>query len=137
MGASLGGGSSDDPIAEINIVPFVDIILVVLIIFMVTAPLVMKPAIDVSLPQASSGEVKETDKNLDVIISSTGELYVNGKAADLEMLKTEASNVAMKTVESGAILNADKAVTLEKLTEVIDTIKLAGIKKVAFSIQKK
>jgi biopolymer transport protein ExbD len=137
MGASLGGGSSDDPIAEINIVPFVDIILVVLIIFMVTAPLVLKPAIDVSLPQASSGEAKETEKNLDVIISATGEIYVNGKESDLEGLKLEATGVANKAVDSGAILNADKAVTLEKLTEVIDTIKLAGIKKVAFSIQKK
>lgn len=137
MGASLGGGNSDDPIAEINIVPFVDIILVVLIIFMVTAPLVLKPAIDVSLPQASSGEAKETEKNLDVIISATGEIYVNGKVSDLDGLKVEATNVAIKAVDSGAILNADKMVTLEKLTEVIDTIKLAGIKKVAFSIQKK
>ncbi len=136
MGASLGG-NSDDPIAEINIVPFVDIILVVLIIFMVTAPLVLKPAIDVSLPQASSGEAKETDKNLDVIISSTGELYVNGKPSDIEDLKQQATATAASSVDSGAILNADKAVTLEKLTEVIDAIKLAGVKKVAFSIQKK
>ncbi|MCB9073296.1 MAG: biopolymer transporter ExbD [Bdellovibrionaceae bacterium] len=137
MGASLGGGSSDDPIAEINIVPFVDIILVVLIIFMVTAPLVLKPAIDISLPQASSGEAKETEKNLDVLIASNGDLYVNGQPSDLDKLKAEATNIAMKAVDSGAILNADKAVTLEKLTEVIDTIKLAGVKKVAFSIQKK
>ncbi len=136
MGASLGG-NSDEAIAEINIVPFVDIILVVLIIFMVTAPLVLKPAIDVSLPQASSGEAKETEKNLDVIIAATGELYVNGKPATLDELKDQASSVAKVAVDSGAILNADKAVTLEKLTEVIDAIKLAGIKKVAFSIKKK
>lgn len=136
MGASLGG-NSDDPIAEINIVPFVDIILVVLIIFMVTAPLVLKPAIDVSLPQASSAEAKETDKNLDVIISATGEIYVDGKPSDLEGLKQAATATAATAVDSGAILNADKAVTLEKLTEVIDAIKLAGVKKVAFSIQKK
>jgi biopolymer transport protein ExbD len=136
MGASLGG-NSEEAIAEINIVPFVDIILVVLIIFMVTAPLVLKPAIDVSLPQASSGEAKETEKNLDVIISATGEIYINGKQGDLEMLKEQAGATAKVAVDSGAILNADKAVTLEKLTEVIDTIKLAGIKKVAFSIKKK
>ena len=136
MGASLGG-NSDEPIADINIVPFVDIFLVVLIIFMVTAPLVLKPAIDVSLPQASSGEAKETEKNLDVIIAATGELYVNGKPATLEELKDQASSVAKVAVDSGAILNADKSVTLEKLTEVIDAIKLAGIKKVAFSIKKK
>ncbi len=136
MGASLGG-NSDEPIAEINIVPFVDIILVVLIIFMVTAPLVLKPAIDVSLPQASSGEAKETEKNLDVIIAATGELYVNGKPATIEELKDQATATAKTTVDSGAILNADKAVTLEKLTEIIDAIKIAGIKKVAFSIKKK
>lgn len=136
MGASLGG-NSEDPIADINIVPFVDIILVVLIIFMVTAPLVLKPAIDVSLPQASSGESKEQEKNIDVIISAEGEIYVNGKKDTLEGLSSIAKYTAGQNVDSGAILNADKSVTLEKLTEVIDTIKLAGVKKVAFSIQKK
>ena len=90
-----------------------------------------------SLPQASSGEAKETEKNLDVIIAATGELYVNGKPATIEELKDQAGTVAKAAVDSGAILNADKAVTLEKLTEVIDAIKLAGIKKVAFSIKKK
>lgn len=136
MAASLGG-DSEDPIAEINIVPFVDIILVVLIIFMVTAPLVLKPAIDVSLPQASSGESKEAQKNLDVTIAASGELYVNGKPDSLDGLKKAASETAATAIDSGAILNADKAVTLEKLTEVIDAIKVSGVKKVAFSIQKK
>lgn len=137
MGASLGGGNSDDPIADINIVPFVDIILVVLIIFMVTAPLVMKPAIDINLPQASSGEVKEQDKNIEVLIAANGDIYVDSKLSTIDELKSAASNAAMKKVDSGAILNADKAITLERLTEVIDTIKLAGVKKVAFQIKKK
>ena len=136
MGASLGG-NEDDPISEINIVPVVDIILVVLIIFMVTAPMVLKPVIDVSLPQASTGESKEENKNLDVTITATGEVYVNGKPDTLDGLKRAAAETAQSAVDSGAILNADKTVTLEKLTEVIDTIKVAGIKKVAFSIQKK
>ncbi|MBY0315352.1 MAG: biopolymer transporter ExbD [Bdellovibrionales bacterium] len=136
MGASLGG-NNDEPMADINIVPFVDIILVVLIIFMVTAPLVMKPAIDINLPQASSGEVKEQEKNMEVMIAANGDIYLNGKPSSMDELKNEAGNVSMKKVDSGAILNADKAVTLERLTEVIDTIKLAGIKKLAFQIQKK
>jgi biopolymer transport protein ExbD len=137
MGASLGGGNSDEPMADINIVPFVDIILVVLIIFMVTAPLVMKPAIDINLPQASSAEVKEQEKNLEVMIAANGDIYLNSKISSMDELRNEAGNVAMRKVDSGAILNADKAVTLERLTEVIDTIKLAGIKKLAFQIQKK
>ena len=51
-----GGGGDDEAIATINIVPLVDIILVVLIIFMVTAPLVLKPTIDINLPKASNGD---------------------------------------------------------------------------------
>ncbi|MES2856659.1 MAG: biopolymer transporter ExbD, partial [Bdellovibrionota bacterium] len=50
------GGDDDEPIAEINVVPLVDIILVVLIIFMVTAPMVLKPTIDINLPKAASGD---------------------------------------------------------------------------------
>ncbi len=56
MAGPIGGGGDDEPIAAINVVPLVDIILVVLIIFMVTAPLVLKPTIDINLPKASSGD---------------------------------------------------------------------------------
>ncbi|MFW1447688.1 ExbD/TolR family protein, partial [Vibrio parahaemolyticus] len=55
MAAKLNG-NNDEPISEINIVPFVDIILVVLIIFMVTAPMILNPSINVRLPKAGSGD---------------------------------------------------------------------------------
>lgn len=129
--------NEDEPIAEINVVPLVDIILVVLIIFMVTAPLVLKPSIDVNLPQASSGEQKQAPKNLEVVISKVGELYLNGKKVKIEELKTQVTAEAKASKESSAVLTADKDVTLETLTSVIDAIKTSGIKKVGFSIQKK
>ncbi|MCS6837658.1 MAG: biopolymer transporter ExbD, partial [Bdellovibrionaceae bacterium] len=56
-------GDSDDVISEINVIPLVDIILVVLIIFMISAPLIMKPAIPIELPKGQSGETIK-DKNL-------------------------------------------------------------------------
>jgi biopolymer transport protein ExbD len=55
MAASISG-DDDEPISQINVTPFVDIILVVLIIFMVTTPIIMKPSINVNLPKAASGE---------------------------------------------------------------------------------
>ena len=58
MAAKLGG-NDDDPIVDINITPLVDIILVVLIIFMVTATYIMEPSIKVSLPEAATGEATE------------------------------------------------------------------------------
>lgn len=127
----------DEPIADINVVPLVDIILVVLIIFMVTAPLVLKPTIDVNLPQASSGEQKQAPKNLEVVIAKNGEFYLNGKKVNLEELRNQVTAEAQASSESSAVLTADKDVTLETLTAVIDAIKTSGIKKVGFSIQKK
>lgn len=134
-----GSFNSDqgEPIAEINVVPLVDIILVVLIIFMVTAPLVLKPSIDVSLPKASSGKQSQSKKSIEVIVSKTGELYLNGKKVSLEQLKENVTLEAAQSKDSSVVLTADKDVTLNGLTRIIDTIKSAGIKKVGFSIQKK
>ncbi len=137
MAGSSYGGDQDQPIAEINVVPLVDIILVVLIIFMVTAPLVLKPTIDVDLPQASSGETSEAPKNIEVVINKSGELYLDGSKVDLEQLKASVTLEADKNKDSSVVLTADKDVTLDGLTTIIDAIKGSGIKKVGFSIQKK
>ena len=126
----------DKPIAEINVVPLVDIILVVLIIFMVTAPLVLKPTIDVNLPKASSGQKNQTAKSMELIINGIGELFLDGKKVSLDELK-EVMEIQAKEENSSVILTADREVTLKKLTAVIDLIKNSGIKKVGFSVQKK
>src|SRR3954464_5756138 len=82
MGAQLGG-DDDAPIAEINVVPLVDIILVVLIIFMVTAPLVLKPSIDINLPKASTGDATPTTP-LNVTVTKDGHIMLNGKTSTIE-----------------------------------------------------
>lgn len=130
------GGSEDEPISEINVVPLVDIILVVLIIFMVTAPLVMKPSIDINLPKASSGDESPTTP-LNITVGREGQLLLNGQLSTLEDITVYATNLVQKEPETAAILAADKDVTLERLTELIDVVKRAGVKKVAFSIEKK
>ncbi|MDX9731059.1 MAG: biopolymer transporter ExbD [Bdellovibrionales bacterium] len=128
--------NDEEPIAAINIVPFVDIILVVLIIFMVTAPLVLKPVIDINLPKSSSGE-EAPPAPLNVAVGQDGTLVVNGQPATTESLATLAAQAVAEKPDTAAILQADKTVTLETLTAVIDIIKTAGVKKVAFSIEKK
>lgn len=130
------GGNDDEPIAAINIVPLVDIILVVLIIFMVTAPLVLKPTIDVNLPKAASGD-ESPPTPLNIAISSNGIISLNGKSSTLEQVTAYAAQMVAQKPDTAAILQADKTVTLEKLTEIIDVVKSAGVKKVAFSIERK
>lgn len=129
-------GSDDEPISAINVVPLVDIILVVLIIFMVTAPMVLKPSIDINLPKASSGSDTPSTP-LNITVGREGELLLNGKVSSLEDITLYASNLVKEQPETAAILAADKDVTLDKLTQIIDVVKTAGIKKVAFSIEKK
>ena len=134
--ASQLGGNDDEPISAINVVPLVDVILVVLIIFMVTAPLVLKPSIDINLPKASSGDNSPTTA-LNIAIAKDGSISFNGKAANLDQVTSFIAQTIKDKPETAAILAADKSVTLEKLTEIIDIIKSAGVKKVAFSIEKK
>ena len=135
MAAKISG-DEDDPIAEINIVPFVDIILVVLIIFMVTAPMVLKPVIDINLPKAASGE-ESAPTPLNIAITGTGDVSLNGKPSTLADVTAYATQLAQSKPDTAAILQADRTVTLETLTSIIDVVKTAGIKKVAFSIEKK
>lgn len=134
--AGAANQNDDEPIAAINVVPLVDVILVVLIIFMVTAPLVLKPVIDINLPKSSSGD-EAPAAPLNVALSANGQLMVNGEASTTEQLALIATKTAGEKPDTAAILQADKAVTLESLTAIIDVIKSAGIKKVAFSIEKK
>lgn len=136
--ASKAGSSNDgETIAEINIVPLVDIILVVLIIFMVAAPLVMQPKIDISLPKSSSTDLDKSKKPMKIVVGSKGELFVDNKPMSIPELKIESLAQVGKNADVSALLVADKAVTLEMVTEIIDTVKSQGLKKVAFSIQKR
>lgn len=136
MAGSFGGGHDDEPMSAINVVPLVDIILVVLIIFMVTAPLVLKPTIDINLPKASSGDESPATP-LNIAIGANGNLILNGQVATLDEVAAFATRMAAEKPDTAAILEADRSVTLDKLTEIIDAVKTAGIKKVAFSIEKK
>jgi biopolymer transport protein ExbD len=127
---------SDEAIADINVVPLVDIILVVLIIFMVTAPMIMKPSIKVNLPQAASGE-QTVQTQLSVTIAANGTLSLNGKPADAATISNEAKNALAQNPELQAVIAADKDVPHGTVVQVLDLIKTAGIKKFAISIDKK
>jgi biopolymer transport protein ExbD len=135
--AAKAGTNDNETIAEINIVPLVDIVLVVLIIFMVAAPLVMQPKIDISLPKSSSTDLDKSKKPLKIVVGGQGELFVNNRSISLDELRAESAEQVKVNPEVSAILVADKAVTLEMVTSIIDTVKSQGLKKIAFSIQKK
>ncbi len=129
-------GNEDDAISDINVVPLVDIILVVLIIFMVTAPMIMKPSINVNLPKAASGD-KTTASQLNITISDSGALSLNGTRSDEGAIQLKAQEELGKNPDVQAIIAADKDVPHGTVVRVLDIVKSAGVKKFAISIDKK
>lgn len=135
MAAKIGG-SEDDPIADINIVPFVDIILVVLIIFMVTTPFIVKPSININLPKAASGD-DTAPSELSISISADGTALLNGKPATEENISAYAAEMIKKKPDVQAIISADKDVSHGRVVSLIDVAKSAGVKRFAITIDKK
>lgn len=127
---------SDEAISEINVVPLVDIILVVLIIFMVTAPMFMKPTINVNLPKAASGD-KTSPSKLNIALTADGKINLNGTFVSEADVLAKATEEAGKNGDVQAIISADKDVPHGRVVSLLDIVKGAGVKKFAISIDKK
>lgn len=127
---------NNEAIADINVVPLVDIILVVLIIFMVTAPMFMKPTINVNLPKAASGD-QTTPSKLNLALTADGRINLNGAFVDEAAVKQRALDEVAKNADLQAIISADKDVPHGKVVGLLDIVKAAGVKKFAISIDKK
>lgn len=136
MTSKIDDSDDDGPISEINIVPFVDIILVVLIIFMVTTPFIMKPSININLPKAASGS-KTSPSQLTITIGPSGETLFNGKVVKDHEIGKFAFEAVNKNPNIQAIISADEKVSHGKVVKVIDLIKTAGVQKFAITIDNK
>ncbi|MEK2689810.1 ExbD/TolR family protein [Bdellovibrio sp. GT3] len=133
---AMKNGENNEAIADINVVPLVDIILVVLIIFMVTAPMFIKPSINVNLPKAASGDQTAPSK-LNISLTADGRINLNGAFVDEATVKAKAMEEVTKNTEVQAIISADKDVPHGKVVGLLDIVKGAGVKKFAISIDKK
>jgi biopolymer transport protein ExbD len=134
MGAKAGGSGSDT-ISEINMVPLIDIILVVLIIFMVTAPALIKPSVDVNLPEAASGD-ETTPSLLNVAITAEGNIQINNEDADEETTKRLSREEVERNPDVQAVVIADRDLPYGQVIKVLDWVKSAGVKNFAVTTDK-
>lgn len=134
MGSKLGG-HDDEVIADINITPFVDIILVVLIIFMVTASTIVQSSIKVNLPEAASGEATEST-SLGLTLLEDGGLLLDGQSTDGDAVKAAIREAKARGEDVVCLIAADKAVPHGRVVWLIDLVKSAGVAKFAINIDK-
>ncbi|MCB9777404.1 MAG: biopolymer transporter ExbD [Alphaproteobacteria bacterium] len=131
------GGGDDDAIVDINITPFVDIVLVILIIFMVTATTIAKQAVLVDLPDAASGETA-TDVSLGIEIDPQGNLYLDGEPATEGILRKRIRDERARVEPGGgkvtALIAADQAIPYGEVMGVMDVVKQEGVAKFALNI---
>jgi biopolymer transport protein ExbD len=126
--------NDDDSITGINVTPLVDITLVLLIIFMVTATYIVKETIEVELPRAAHGG-ETVQRTFAVVLTKEGKLYVNGVETDDAGLVAAVRKAREGGEDVQAIIGADKAATHGAVTHVLDELKGAGVIKFAIEIQ--
>ncbi|MFN8847129.1 MAG: ExbD/TolR family protein [Bdellovibrionales bacterium] len=127
---------SDQEISDINIVPLVDIILVVLIIFMVTAPAMLKPSFPVQLPEASGSETSEPSF-LNVTITEQGQVMINGQVRDEVQTLQLAKEQLEKNPKIQAVITADRRAYHESVIQAMDWLKKAGVSDFAVTTERK
>jgi biopolymer transport protein ExbD len=127
--------SGDEEITGINVTPLVDIVLVLLIIFMVTANFIVRETVEVDLPRAANGG--ETVQGLvNVVIDKDGKLFFDGAEVAEDELSRKVSEAVAKDKDTRAIISADQALPYGRVMRLIDVVKGQGIAKFALNIQK-
>jgi len=121
-------------ISEINIAPFTDVILVLLIVFMVTTPLIYRSSIKIALPKVSNNQqtLEIKDKDINVNITSIGEIYLDNERynlkMDMDLFKFRLASLLKTYHDPSIIISGDKNVRYEYVVQVIDAASKVGIK---------
>lgn len=113
--------------SEINMVPFVDIVLVLLIIFMVSAPLMYR-GIDVDLPQSSVNTIKQ-EQRIMLIVDRFSNIYIDGRKVQMSRVGSEIMQKRSEGADVTVYLKADRAVPYGTIVSVMDIVKGMGIEK--------
>lgn len=133
MAAPSQSGGDDDIISAINVTPLVDITLVLLIIFMVTAKIIVSQSLPMDLPKAAQGQ--EVQQIFGVDLHSSGDIYVDGKKiAGEEGLLPLAREAQTRNPELRAVIRADTTVQHGRVIRALDLLKQAGVTKIAFGV---
>ena len=131
--ASAQHDDDEDAITGINVTPLVDITLVLLIIFMVTTSYIVKAAIEVDLPKATTGHETQPT-TLAVILTRQGTLYLNERPTSEEALATHIRTELKRNANLQALISADTELPYGRVVWLIDLIKQLGVRRYALNV---
>jgi biopolymer transport protein TolR len=129
-GSIAGKRKRRQPVSEINVTPMVDVMLVLLVIFMVTAPM-LTVGVTVDLPKTKSSAISGDDEPLAVSINAEGQIFLQETMLDLESLVPRLLAVTGNNSDARVFVRGDKAIDYGRVMEVMGTINSAGFRKVA------
>ncbi|HVY37056.1 MAG TPA: biopolymer transporter ExbD [Polyangia bacterium] len=125
----------DGPIASINIIPFVDIVLVLLVIFIVTSAAIVRASLKVELPRAAAAGAKVAS-TLNLVLDRGGTLSLDGRATSRDEARAALRAAVARDPAAQAVIAADRGVPYGKVMEVIDLVKGAGVGGFALDVER-
>jgi len=139
MGASMDGGGRFHAsggkcryraMSEINVTPFVDVMLVLLIVFMITAPL-LTVGVPVDLPKTKAASINDSDEPLVITVDSNGAVFVQETELPLDKLVPRLQAITGSNPDIRIFVRGDKSIDYGRIMEVMGTVSVAGFRKVA------
>jgi biopolymer transport protein TolR len=120
-----------EPMSDINMTPLIDVMLVLLVIFMITAPL-MTSSLKLDLPKAAGAKPTDAGLVVTVAVDPQGQLYWGDEAVDAEQLKLRVREAALRSAATEVQLRADKTVSYGRIAELIGLVQEGGLTRIGF-----
>jgi biopolymer transport protein ExbD len=135
MAAQNSNGEDEGPLASINIIPFVDIVLVLLIIFMLTSIAIVRASMVVNLPKAATGGAR-VESTVNIVCNKDGSLMLNGAASTTLQIGAFVKRESATNPKLQAVIAADKGVEYGHVVDLIDLVKRNGVSAFALDVER-
>lgn len=127
----LDRGTAAQPMSDINMTPLIDVMLVLVVILIITAPL-LASSIKLDLPKTGAAKPGDAPQSITVVMDATGQTYLKDLAVDLDVLKGQLLTTAQANPQTEVLLRADKLVPYGRIVEVMGAAQQAGLSRIGF-----
>lgn len=132
---SARAGRRRPPISEINVTPLVDVMLVLLVVFMITAPL-LTSGVEVDLPEAAVSDLAGTDEPIEVTITTSGEIWLGETMVELDQLGPRLAIISDNNPDVRVFIRGDRMVAYEEVMAVMGALTEAGFRRLALEARR-